>query len=163
MTNQQAQLQWRTETESNNCRFEIERSANGSNFTLAGTVPGAVNSSTPKQYGYTDVSPLPGRSYYRIRQVDCDGKSSYSRVISLQNDPAGFTIYPNPVADAITIDRNRAGQVQATVYDLAGRALIAQRISNVRERVSAVGLVPGTYIIKVESGSGTVTQKFIKK
>jgi hypothetical protein len=98
-------LEVQTANENNNCLFEVERSEDGSAYQMIGTVAGAVNSAVTRYYQFTDQHPVTGKSYYRIRQVDCDGKSTVSNTISLNNEVTTLSVYPNPVVNKLTIDR----------------------------------------------------------
>lgn len=95
---------WSTATERNNERFEVERSADASTFMTIGGVPGAGNSTSMLYYSWEDEAPLNGTSYYRLRQVDHDGKYSLSpTVVVLRNYNGAPAIYPNPVEDHVRI------------------------------------------------------------
>src|SRR5690606_21541103 len=74
----QVLLSWETDSEKDNDYFAIERSGNGSDFGTIGKAPGKGTSQDKQQYRYTDGDPLPGINYYRLRQVDFDGKTDYS-------------------------------------------------------------------------------------
>jgi len=78
---------WSTTSEWNNAGFDVERSADGSSFTSIGQVPGAGNSTQQLWYELVDHSPLPGLSYYRLRQTDLDGTSTLSQMVSVHFDP----------------------------------------------------------------------------
>jgi len=91
------QLKWVTQTEVRNKHFEVERSRNGTDFTGIGKVSGAGNSNSIRRYDWIDPSPFPGKSYYRLRQVDEDGQFSYSPLASVHYEVSATTIYPNPV------------------------------------------------------------------
>lgn len=78
-------LTWRTATEMNNDRFEVERSADGERFDRIGEVAGAGNSQHVTRYAATDHQPLNGLNYYRLMQVDMDGSFTYSPMIVLDN------------------------------------------------------------------------------
>lgn len=163
VSNQQALLNWKTLTESNNCRFEIERSTSGSGFKTIADVAGAVNSNTAINYTYTDKNPIPGRSYYRLKQVDCDGKTNYSNVVTVNYTLEGFSIYPNPALQQIIVDRNTGGSAIATIIDFAGRVMASQKVTGTKETIMISQLLPGTYILKLESAKGVHTQKFVKQ
>lgn len=79
--NAKVRLKWSTATERGSDRFEIERSADGHLFHLLQTVPAAGNSQALLTYGSIDQGPLPGTSYYRLRQVDMDGSWRYSNAV----------------------------------------------------------------------------------
>lgn len=76
-------LQWSTGGEINNAGFELQRSADARYWTALGWVPGQYNTTSARQYGYIDRSPLPGINYYRLRQEDADGSYAYSAVVSV--------------------------------------------------------------------------------
>lgn len=78
-------LMWETATEMNNDRFEIERSIDGINFEKIATIKGAGNSTSNKKYNFVDTEPKQELNYYRLRQVDYDGKSEVSSIISIDN------------------------------------------------------------------------------
>ena len=86
-------LSWQTANEINNNYFSIERSS-GRNFNALYK----ISSNDKHAYSYTDLNPLQGNNYYRLKQVDKDGKFSYSQIVSVVFDDANkFVIYPNPV------------------------------------------------------------------
>ena len=76
-------LLWETATETNNDFFTIERSLDGFNFIPITTQTGAGNSHTPISYSYIDDKPQTGISYYRIKQTDYNGNSTYSAIIEV--------------------------------------------------------------------------------
>lgn len=103
-------LNWATAAEMNNDYFSVEKSMDGKSFETIGTVQGAGNSSTIKNYSFTDY-PLEALNpesetfiYYRIKQTDYDGNFDYSSITSVFIAPVGFYIselFPNP-ADNMT-------------------------------------------------------------
>lgn len=99
-------LTWKTAQEQNNDHFEIERSPDGSvnSFVSVGTIPGKGNTNNITSYSFTDRMPLDGINYYRLKQVDIDGKFTYSRTIPITF--AGLDkviVYPNPASDRLYI------------------------------------------------------------
>ncbi len=94
------QINWVTATETNNDYFTVERSVDGRIFEAIGQLPGAGTSITPNYYAMTDVTPLKGLSYYRLRQTDFDGSSQVSDIVSIfmENEVVGdIQVFPNPV------------------------------------------------------------------
>lgn len=156
-----ALLNWTTETESNNCRFEIERSTNGTTYSKIATVNGAVNSNQVLHYNFTDDQPAAGINFYRLKQVDCDGKHSYSKIVKLHFTNAGFSISPNPVHNELFIDRNNSEKVNYAIFDQTGRIVLKDNISGTRAKLS-LQLPAGVYVLQLEEKTGTVAQKFIK-
>lgn len=96
-------LTWKTITEQNASKIEIERSKGNNNFIKVGVVPAQGNTTTSQDYNFTDNSPLQNRNFYRLKFVDIDGKYSYSNVITLNNDNKASSIYPNPATESIEV------------------------------------------------------------
>ncbi|MBS1546553.1 MAG: T9SS type A sorting domain-containing protein [Bacteroidetes bacterium] len=97
--NGQVRLDWATASEQDNAYFTVERSADAATFAPVLQQPGAVNSSSMLYYSALDGSPLPGLSYYRLRQTDINGTTSYSPVVVVDNHGAAagaLAISPNP-------------------------------------------------------------------
>ena len=97
-------LRWKTISETNNDYFEIERTSlmANMNWTSIAVIQGAGNSAEVRQYHYQDAKPLNGRSLYRLKQVDFDGKYQYSSIIQavINTEPHA---YPNPARDFVYI------------------------------------------------------------
>ncbi|MBK8705885.1 MAG: T9SS type A sorting domain-containing protein [Saprospiraceae bacterium] len=98
---QTIELEWATATEHNNAYFTIERSADGRTFEDITTLPGAGNSQQMIVYRSTDEQPLEGLSYYRLRQTDFDGASTFSDIVSIRRnaDLGDITVSPVPSPD----------------------------------------------------------------
>lgn len=78
------ELNWVTATEINNNGFELERSQNGIDFERIAWILGSGNSSFIKEYNFIDFEPYIGINYYRLKQIDYDGKFEYSKIISVR-------------------------------------------------------------------------------
>jgi hypothetical protein len=106
------ELSWRTASEVSNDRFEVERSRDGTSFTKIGTVKGH-GTSFNHAYGFTDEQPYSGNNFYRLRQVDYDGKHAFSPIRVVQFGAAsdgkelGLRVYPNPVKHLLNIELNQ--------------------------------------------------------
>ncbi len=95
------ELDWVTVLEENNDRFEIERSTDGTNFELVGMIGGSGTTSTPIGYHYIDEQAPEGLIYYRLRQVDYDGRSAHSPIVTASLETAfAFKVYPNPLSSS---------------------------------------------------------------
>jgi len=153
-------IRWQTSSETDNSYFEIQRSANGVDWEYAGWAEGAGNSTTVKKYSKLDQEPLKGISYYRLKQIDLDGKFSYSQtrsvtfpkeVIPLFNK---FTASPNPALNSITIEL--VGSITDNVIDiftLQGKSLAKEisiiKINDLSYSIDISKLVRGSYILSV--------------
>ena len=95
-------LNWSTASELNNDFFTIERAVDVENFEEVVKVKGQGTINSKSNYTSVDDSPLPGKSYYRLKQTDFDGQFTYSELIKIENldIKTQFKIYPNPVVDS---------------------------------------------------------------
>jgi len=93
----QNQLSWATATELNSDYFGVQRSINLRDFTDIGRIKSAGDSRQRLEYSFIDEAPLPGVNYYRLKQVDKDGSSEYSKIVGVNaQSTERFVIYPNP-------------------------------------------------------------------
>ncbi|MEM1326683.1 MAG: T9SS type A sorting domain-containing protein [Bacteroidota bacterium] len=98
-------LQWRTETELNNDFMEVERSSNGKQFKAIAKIKGAGTTLEPQEYSYLDEMTSTGVYYYRLRQVDFDGTSTYHATVSAKVNVSKTVLgnlYPNPLNNGST-------------------------------------------------------------
>jgi hypothetical protein len=120
-------LNWQTATELNNSGFEIQRKIENNNWIKIGFVNGAGTTSEIKNYSYTDSYSSEGNVYYRLRQVDFDGRSTYSKIINVDlNSPSNFILnqnYPNPFNPSTTVSFSIpiATNVKLTIYNQIGQ------------------------------------------
>ncbi|WP_083470208.1 T9SS type A sorting domain-containing protein [Rufibacter tibetensis] len=166
-------LNWTTASEINNDRFEIERSANGKDFVKVGQVKGNGNSSVAIDYTYTDRASTSGTVYYRLKQVDFNNASEYSKVVAVNHVAAtgslpSISMYPNPVTDGrVTVRFQDAvnGAASIRLADMSGRVLQTQELSNVNSEVALsftnLNLKPGIYMITVVAKGQSTTQRII--
>jgi len=161
---QNVRLSWSTASESDNERFSIEHSADGLNWMITGTVKGAGNSGTLKNYTFTDSVPGNAVSYYRLMQTDLDGKFTYSKVISVANCLAGsneLSVYPVPANRIINLsftgDKSKVGSI--VLYDIAGKKVFAA--SQFQSRIDLSGTQDGIYYLHLNAGSNTTIKKIV--
>ena len=106
LVNKQSVLNWASAFELDLDHFEIERSANGINYRTLTAIAGTNNSNTTIKYSYTDIYPLIGLNYYRLKALDSKGQFVYSNVVVIKintTDNLYLTIYPNPAQSEINI------------------------------------------------------------
>ncbi len=157
-----AQLRWLTASEQNNDQFVVERSFDGTLFTTLGSVRGQRESAKPTDYEFVDANVArlvaPGKLvYYRLRQVDLDGTSTYSPVRTIVFGAKGaVTLYPNPAGQLATLDlsslTNEDYAVQ--VLDLTGRQVAAYSLPGAAQHpLDLQRLAAGTYMVRVRGGA----------
>ncbi len=157
-------LDWSTAQELNNDYFDVERSVNANDWTVVARVNGAGNSQTVKNYNAFDATPASGINYYRLKQVDLDGKSNYSKTVSIRADgpKTAISVLTNPFHNSLSVTFNSATSqmVSARLLDITGKQVAAESWSitsgNVRKDLSAGVLNPGMYILTIRNNSGEI-------
>ncbi|MDF2382550.1 T9SS type A sorting domain-containing protein [Nostoc ellipsosporum NOK] len=170
------QLYWTTASEQNNKGFEVQRSLNGTDYTVLGFVNTQAtggNSGVKLDYSYTDAAPTGTTQYYRLRQVDQDGRSKYSNVIQIKGTPASrlsiSSVYPNPASNEITISMSSPvrSTVTVSILNMSGQVMGQQVISigtgSNSLPVNISKLPAGYYMFKLTSESGSAVTRFIKQ
>jgi trimeric autotransporter adhesin len=160
----QVALNWTTASELNNKHFEVQRSRDGRAFETILVREGQGTTLAASTYAEFDKKPLNGVSYYRLKQVDIDGSSSFSSTVTVNFLNSGdVTMYPNPVEDLLTIDMGgSAAGVTAVITDMTGRVISTQRVGT-DSKLNLTSLQPGTYMVTVGSGEAKVTRRITKK
>jgi hypothetical protein len=158
-----ARLNWSTSLESNSKLFQIERSGDGAHFLPIGTVAAQGNSHVLVRYTFLDDQPLPGTNYYRLRQVDLDGKADYSRV-AVVDFSTRLRITPNPAHGTVYVTLgNTNGSALLSILDINGRTVLQQSVvaGAVNHPVDVSALSRGIYTVKVVSSSAMRTEKLL--
>jgi len=160
-----ANLNWKTSSELNSDRFEIEVATTGNPvYGLATTVYAAGSSSTVKAYQY-NYAMQPGVTYYfRLKMIDKNGSFIYSNIQSAScSKGGGIAIAPNPAKDDFTIKGMENGKNSIMIYAANGQLVKTQTSTLNNDKVDITYLAPGMYLVKVTSESGnTVVSKLIK-
>lgn len=163
--NRNALLQWRTVNEFNCRNYEIERSKDGTRFGKIGAVL-CYNNSGSNNYSFKDLDPGTGKWFYRIKQVDLDGKFSYSvaRSVSFGNQ-AQLILYPNPAKDVLNMEwRSSSVRLQVTIFDATGKLVLNRSIlNNSPMQLDIAALPAGLYHIVLSDDKVSAKQNFIKK
>jgi len=145
---------WRTASEVNSDRFELERSADGLTFGKLGAVAAQGTTSAAHDYTYLDAR-LPlgvATLYYRLRQVDLDGSAHYSPVRSVAVATASLAVYPNPAHEGATLI-GAAPSTTVQLLDALGRVVLTTTTSATGTAPLALpaGLPGGVYLVRVGS------------
>jgi hypothetical protein len=159
-------IEWSTSQEINSSRFDIERSADGNtNWNLISSVNAAGNSSVVKNYNAYDARAYNGGNFYRINQLDKDGKYKYSKTVrvNLNFNKTGVSVLANPFHSSLTVDFSSATSqsVSARLVDITGKQVAIEKwiisSGNTRENFSNVsGLQQGIYILNITNRNGEV-------
>lgn len=163
-------LNWNTATELNNQGFEIERSFDNKIFSKIGYVAGFGTTTENKSYSYTIDEINSNKSYFRLKQIDFDGKFEYSNIIEVDGiSPKIFSLgqnYPNPFNPSTRIDFSipMETNVKISIYNLIGQKITEVVNSkfaagNHSVNFSASNLSSGIYLYKIEADNFTSTKK----
>jgi hypothetical protein len=168
--NKVVHINWLTNTEHNSSHFILQRSADGVNFTSIATIKAAGESKTVRNYLYTDKQPHTGINYYRLLQVDKDGSTVTSKIVSANIESViqgEFEVYPNPSDGKIlNLQLDYKGEIAVSVFTITGVEIITQRImatGGITTIQPKNGLTPGMYIVRVATPQQTYQQKLIVK
>lgn len=136
VSNQKVNLQWATELEINHSHFEVERSFDNRQFQTAGIVLDALTrQGSTANYAFRDQHAAFNQNsvvYYRLKQVDNDGKINYSQVLALrlrQDQAAGLIVAPNPFQSRfqVQVKSEQAGQARIQIQNLNGQTLVSKQ------------------------------------
>jgi hypothetical protein len=169
------QLVWSTAVEKNNKVFVVERSLNNKTFEAVGLVKGSGTTNMATKYQFSDVQ-LPDVSvlYYRLKQIDYDGKFNYSQVIKVNADEAEmetlFSVSPNPFEQNIRI-AYQLKQAERVYYVLMNsKGLIIKEgyeTANQKEGEFVIDIddsfADGLYILQIKYNNRNIIHKIIKQ
>jgi hypothetical protein len=154
-------ISWTTWTETNNDFFTVERSLNGTDFEVVDVIEGAGNSNQPLSYEVKDLMPYSGTSYYRLKDTDFSGKSTYSEVIAVtcgddENDFNFVNAYEVDNTDIVVeFTGNDNENYNIMLYDAAGKRALdfsGMAVSGMNKvRLPAGDLARGIYIINLNN------------
>jgi hypothetical protein len=163
--NNAVRLNWTTASEKQNKGFEVERRTDQNNWQRLGFVAGNGTTNQRNNYTYVDRSAASGNNYYRLRQIDLDGKSVYSQPITVQTGPVAFTLSPVPATDVLTLNGLGAGNHTAEIYNARGQRVLNQTFSDEAATTLTVSTLPaGVYMVRVLGSDRSVRQaRFIKQ
>ncbi|MET0464949.1 MAG: T9SS type A sorting domain-containing protein [Chitinophagaceae bacterium] len=158
-------LVWSTIQEINASHFVVEFSADGTNFQSVANVSASGNTNTEKKYSYVHTTPsLTNVNFYRLRQVDIDGKFSYSRTITVKLKAAGrptVKATPNPVRNSLQIIATQPN-FKMILTDLNGKTLKTLQVAQGSQYLDVNELPTGTYYLLFSDGQNSFSQKIIK-
>jgi hypothetical protein len=160
-------LNWATASEENTKSFIIERSTDMISWTAIGSVSAAGTSNTNKYYSFIDNKPSTGINYYRLKQVDLDGRISFSeiKVIKMDSDWK-VQIYPNPVVGNVLHFKSNSAITLIKVIDSRGSVVLLQQCKVATDvgDLSLHNMAKGFYILQLYDKSGVVfNTRFIKQ
>ena len=168
-------LNWQTASEINSLGFEIQRSIDGKEFNKIGFENARGNGTTIANYSYVDNAPNVGANYYRLRQIDKDGKATFSEIIVIKNGNVKqfelVNTFPNPTKENVNITFNSLteNKVNIIVTNLLGKVVLTQSLVTQKGMnkvvVNTTTLPAGNYlaIISDPQSEDFISTKFTKQ
>lgn len=171
-------LKWNTRSEQHNKGFNIQRSADGISFDNIGFVPSLGKNGTSVEnlsYSFIDNTPFKGNNYYRLQQVDIDGKTTFSKMVIVKGElKLGLnitTLYPNPAREELNVVIASAVRDNALIEirDMSGKKVYgitrAIQSGDSKIEINTASFAPGVYTIKatLSSSKEKAVSQFVKK
>jgi hypothetical protein len=163
----EALIRWSTSSEVNSKEFIVEKSTDASKWVVLQSIAAKGNSNSESYYSIVDKQLSTGTNYYRLKQVDVDGKSVYSETVTILNKTKNkITVYPNPaIANATLYTSDVIGSNRSVqLYNMNGALLqnLRSNGSNVLQ-FSTDHLSPGLYLIRIIENGKTIEQVSLMK
>ena len=159
-------INWKTATEINVRNFVVEKSIDGKNWTIVGEIV----PNTSKNYRLDDNTPF-STTYYRLKNVDNDGREDVSNTVVVNRKTGKFAItsvFPNPTTSDVNLkfETTENANVTINVQDIFGRVILTQKVEANQGFnlviVNTAEIPAGAYFLTVNDGSSILTKKIIK-
>jgi hypothetical protein len=163
----QVYLYWYIASQQNNKEFVVERSEDLLNFEEIGLIKGHGTTNQLIRYTYVDDNPLFGTAYYRIKQIDYDGKSDYSELISVYfGKEIYFALYPNPLSSETLNIRAEgfSGEIEISVFNSQSQLVLQENFAargNFTKAINTEKLSNGVYYISIRNNKNKLTKKLV--
>ncbi|MBN9385216.1 MAG: T9SS type A sorting domain-containing protein [Chitinophagaceae bacterium] len=161
-------INWQVDNNQDGKLYQVEHSLDGTNFSVIGEV---ANNPAVKSYSYLYASPAAGIHYFRIREVDFDGRSIYSKIVSFETKvgPLSFRVLSSLAVSnysQLEVTTPQAVDVHLELWSTGGMRISTQEQSigtgTTRITIPMNQLASGNYVLKIQAGSITRTEKVIK-
>ena len=165
--NEKTVLKWTTSSEKDLNFFDIESSNDGMRFEKIGTAKAVGNSSNTNSYSFTDNATFNNIKYYRLKQVDVNGKYSYSKTVSIHQNSNSeeIGIFPNPVADILILQAKGITKKSLDIELINMNGQIVKRQQFLQGSticyIETNSLANGTYFVAVSDGITKKTYKVV--
>jgi hypothetical protein len=158
-------LKWETSSETNSQSFEVQRSTDAKAFETIGKVIAKGNSN--EKLGYEFLHNTPPKAniiYYRLKQIDLDGKFEYSKIISVvSEEKLGLKVFPNPVSDILTIENSKNKSLNLNLLNAMGSSFAQlQNVTDSQIKMNLKTVPAGIYFLQIVDGKQFEYQKVLK-
>ncbi|HNQ68866.1 MAG TPA: T9SS type A sorting domain-containing protein [Bacteroidales bacterium] len=172
--NADAIIYWQTATEINNDYFVVEKSNDMQDFFEIGIIPGSGNSNQLLNYSFTDNNLFSGNNYYRLKQIDYDGKLTIYESISVNCEKAhtgmlSMLAYPNPFNNElnIVVDEVKDKDFVIELFDQLGNIVFVEEYYSSENTfyitIDLTYVVPAVYNLRCRSNDHVIYLKLVKK
>lgn len=165
-------LTWATASETNNDGFDIEASQDAVGFDKIAFVSGSGTTNHEKKYQFMDERVALGLTYYRLKQIDFDGKFNYSKVVSVLRKTDRFnaiSITPNPTSTIVNIvvESKNDDNLEIKLLDIFGETVQHQRTTTnqglTNKSLDLQDLPNGIYFLHLQQAADKIIKKIIKE
>jgi len=160
------ELQWETTSERNNDFYIIEKKSHNNKWKNILKVSGSGNSNQLIQYSASDLSPIIGTQYYRLKQVDTDGMFEYSKVLRVDYGKNTTEVFPNPFTNKLFVNGRGENSINTIeLKNILGKPITTsvEYLGNNRWQVNTPSLVTGTYLLYIYSEEQMEIKKLIRR
>ena len=156
----QVSINWVTENEQNVSHYEIEQSTDAVNFRKIGIIY-SVNTTSKHAYKFVDENPQTGVNYYRLKQLDLDGKFNYTEIESARiGQLEELNVFPNPATSTLSISINNFKNIgDLKILNGLGQLVKSMPINNYQVEINIQDLPNGIYYVSYNGNKS----KFIKQ
>ena len=152
-------LSWATASELNNAGFEVQHSVDAKNFEAIGWVSGNGTSNMFHTYSFT-ASAQPGKNYFRLKQVDHDGKAIYSKPLTI-SPKMKYKIGPNPTSGIVNVHFNDFTETEIKVFNATGD-LVRVQTPGEGSQIDLSSQPAGIYVVQITANQERIEQRIIK-
>jgi hypothetical protein len=168
--NSRIELKWSTATETNNSYFEIEKSMDGTVWSVIGTVNGAGTSLETVNYSFVDAENTGSVAYYRLRQVDNNGEGTYSTAITAGCDVVNGTelvnVWDNGINVELMVSSTVDGVYDITLLDAHSKTMSTLRNQQITKGITYLsipkgGIATGVYMVRMHNQAEQFSRKVV--
>ena len=161
--NLESRLDWSTASEINNEGFEIERLGENDQWELLDFVNGRGTNNEINNYVFYDKTPKAGINYYRLKQIDFDGKYEYSNIesVTFEKREIQFSLFPNPTNSKKVYLNIPEDKTEVLIYNGKGQLMSSSIFTEGVKEISLKKYSSGIYFVKFINGSKVETQRLI--
>ncbi len=163
-------LEWMTISEINNEGFEVERSINGNTWERIGFEIGKGTTNVETKYSWIDEDPYAPQAYYRLKQMDFNGESTYSPILSVNINKVDSKLellaFPNPTLDYLSYNLPNVSlkDHEVSIWTTEGKLVVSKTIQDQGIRVlNLTNMENGTYILNVKMEGNNYSKLIVKQ